>query len=300
MKKTLYSILLVLLCLLFIMLPCSSLAQTEEEPQFYDALHINPDTIDLIEPNEGDLIVHRMPHGASEVGETLYSEIKQPNSSRFGDFYVIDGQDGYVEHWAFYSFMGAPMGGKQEDVYPSIEESPLAFFWDFRQNPQKYLKQEVQINELYFLGQTGPTDRGMYIYAVTNKGHFVTFKAPNATLDDPSYVFPEEVFEEFNQIHANEYAQAREEFGTDIQVNEYTFTRVLERKTNVDLTKYHAPFDIDRYKLETTVKSALPIAGAVAVGVVIVVLVVVIAVSKKDGTDESSQAPAESADPTQD
>ena len=46
-------------------------------------------------------------------------------------------------------------------------------------------------------------------------------------------------------------------------------------------------------------KSALPIAGAVAVGVVIVVLVVVIAASKKDGTDEPSQTPAESAVPTQ-
>ncbi len=47
-------------------------------------------------------------------------------------------------------------------------------------------------------------------------------------------------------------------------------------------------------------KSALPIVvGAAAVVVVIVVLVVVIAVSKKDGTNKPSQAPAESADPNQ-
>ena len=105
-----------------------------------------------------------------------------------------------------------------------------------------------------------------------------------------------EDFEKLEQM----YSKARKEVGFIMGGldSDFYFTRLLERKTDIDLTKYHAPFDIDRYNQElafkTTVKTALPIAGAVAVGVVIVVLVVVIAVSKKDGTDEPSQAPTNS------
>ncbi|MBP3321760.1 MAG: hypothetical protein J6M12_05350 [Clostridia bacterium] len=311
MKRKLHAILLMLLCLLFVLLPCSSLAQTEKDEvaQTLDGLHIDPSVIELIQPEEGDLIIRtfRMGYGRKE---NYYTDVKNGHATykTNGFFFVISQNDGHVERWGnFLIKPGNPSKGtefkKDDIIYSSVEESPIAFIWDFLQNPQNYLTKDVQIKELYFsLGEyPNSFTAGTYIYAVTDQGHFVLYKEIDATSDEPVFVFPRKDFDEFDQFHSKECERVSQNFGVDLSA--FTFTRLLERKTDIDLTKYHAPFDIDRYNQElafkNTVKIALPILGAVAVGVVIVVLVVVIAVSKKDGTDEPSQAPAESADPDQ-
>ena len=301
MKRKLHAILLMLLCLLFVLLPCSSLAQTEEEePQFYDALHVAPEVFELIGAKPNDQIIHSYKHPYSyEDGYYLSAKNAHTTHKDVGYFFVISAEDGHVEWWR----KGSPLSEMYKyKAYPSVEESPVALLMDFLENQQKYLKREVQIKELYFSVNIPSLTTGTYLYIVTDQGHFMIYQDPLATPADPTYVFPQKDFEKLEQM----YSKARKEVGFIMggSDSDFYFTRLLERKTDVDLTKYHTPFDIDRYNQElafkNTIKTALPIAGAVAVGVVIVVLVVVIAVSKKDGTDEPSQAPAESADPDQD
>ncbi len=282
MKKKCFSLCSILLCLLFIAIPCSSHAQAGEDgaSQVYDALHIAPSMIEMIQPQEGDQIIHRIIHTRSDENETLYSKIKQPDTELYGSYYVIDAKDGHVDLCNYSSWMGKTEFVKHENVYSSIEESPLAFFFDFLQNPQRYIEQEVQIDELYFLGSS----QGHYIYVVSARGHFILYKGPET--NDPVCVFPQKDFEEFDQIYSQKFRSVEENFG--VQLNEFTFTKVIEQETTADLTKYQAPFDIDGYELQTSLKTILPIAGGVLVAAAIAVAVIL---AKNASEREKEAAP---------
>lgn len=311
MKKSISCVFL-FLCVSFISLLFIGVAPKEERP--CDSINIPQEYLDAVKEHPDDRVVRIVPKysyaGANKDTVIDWTDLttKDGISTVFYDdqtptFYVRSQKDGSVRRVC----IDTENNTVKENPEPSYMQSDVLLCFELLDHPENFFSENITFQTVFFFGDRENAE-GSLAYIETEKGAFVIWSprgnefsehgnewvAPGSFID-PFLVIP---FEEFHQL-VEDYCETLPLLPT--AMGGYTFERVLLKK--YDLTKYHAPFDIDRYNQElafkNTVKTALPIAGAVAVGVVIVVLVVVIAVSKKDGTDESSQTPAESADPTQ-